>query len=166
MNENKITDLKIYPDILENHGYKKYNDSMQDKNSYIGSWQKTIYNEHGKAYFINFNFFDNSYYYNLSNQHIITANPYSWEVDLQFNSIDEDMTMNTKIFSSNKNLEEIEKICERLFQKMNFRNYDYYEEKDEDNHKKEIKENLILENFNLLDKELPKNNNKKSKNKI
>ena len=49
---------------------------------------------------------------------------------------------------------------------MNFRNHYYYEEKDEDNHKKEIKENIILENFNILDKDLPKKNSKKSKNKI
>lgn len=166
MSNYKITDLKIYPDMLEQNGYKKYNNSMQDKNSYMGSWQRTIYNEHGKAYFINFNFFDNSYYYNLSHQHIITANPYSWEVDLQFNSMEEDMTINTKIFSSNKSLEEIENVCDRLFKKMNFRNYNYYEEKDEDNHKKEIKENIILENFNILNKDLPKKNSKKSKNKI
>ena len=117
MSNYKITDLKIYPDMLEQNGYKKYNDSMQNKNSYMGTWQRTIHNEHGKAYFINFNFFDNSYYYNLSRQHIhiIAANPYSWEVDLQFNNMEEDMTINTTIFSSNKSLEEIENVCDRLF---------------------------------------------------
>lgn len=164
--EYTINDLKINPTVLSENGYMKYTDNLKDKETYIGSWQKCVRNEYGKAYFINFNFHDNSYYYNFSREHLITANPFSWEADLQFNDMDEEMTINVKIFSSNKDLESVEKFCDKLFKKMEFQNYEYWEDNDKANHLLEQKSKRVTEDALLLEKELVKNDSwYKPKNK-
>ncbi len=158
----KIEDLSIHPEILKQNGYKSYPDRMQNQDTYVSSWQKRFDNEHGKAYFINFNFHDLSYFHK---KHNLQGNPFSWEADLQFNSLDEDMTINVKLHGTNKNLEEVEKFCNKMFNKMQFRNYEYYSDEDENNHKKEIKETEIIENALILEKELETQDKSKSKPK-
>lgn len=156
----KIEDLSINPKLLESSGYRKYTDNLKNKDSYIASWQKAVHNEHGKAYFVNFSFYDNSLFLQQVNN---KSNPYSWETDLQFNSLEDDMTINIKIFATNKNLEEIEKICDRMFKKMQFRNYEYYADTDEENHKADIKKEEISENAFNLNKELSSKTNSQIK---
>ena len=79
-NKPSINDLIINPKLLEENGYKQYTDSLADKNTYVGSWQKCVRNEYGKAYFINFNFSDMSYYYNrMGNHSSYNLSPYNNE---------------------------------------------------------------------------------------
>lgn len=102
-NKPSINDLIINPKILEENGYKKYTDSLADKNTYVGSWQKCVRNKYGKAYFINFNFSDMSYYYNrMGNHSSYNLSPYNYECDLQFNDSEDGSTINVKIFSTPK----------------------------------------------------------------
>ncbi len=158
---NTINDLNINPDLLEKNGYKKYRDSFLIKESYFGSWQKIITNEYGDAYSINFNLYDNSCYYNKQlKERGADINPYSWEADLQFNDMEEEMTVNVKVFASNKDLKSVESFCNRLFKKMEFKNYAYWEESDISNHELEHKKERIMESANHLEVNLSKNQEK------
>lgn len=149
----KLEDLSINPKILSENKYNKYSDSLKRYNAeYMESWQKTVYNDYGKAYFINFNFSDLSDLYLKSN---LEGNPYSWEADLQFNTIEDDMTVNVKVFGTHRDLESVEKFCDKMFKQMQFKNYDYYSDEEEYRHKKEV---LITSELNQLQKELPINN--------
>jgi len=157
-----IENLSITPEILKLNRYNHYFDRTKDRETYVSSWQKRFDNDHGKAYFINFNFFDLSLFHK---KHNLQGNPFSWEADLQLHSLDEDMTINLKVYGTNKTLEEVEKFCEKMFNKMQLRNYEYYSDEDENNHKREIKKAEVIEEASNLDKELTKKNNSKSKPK-
>jgi hypothetical protein len=158
--EYKLEDLSIHPKILAENKYNKFNDSTKRYNEeYMESWQKTIYNDYGKAYFINFNFYNMTHIYS---QHKIKGNPYSWEADLQFNSLDNDMTVNIKVFGTHRNLHSVENFCEKMFNQMQFKNYDYYSDEDEYKHKKGLE---VINDVNELEKELPKSNTKKKNTK-
>lgn len=163
---HSINDFKINPTILGQNGYKEYRDGFQNKESYISSWQKCVQNEHGKAYFINFNFHDNSYFFNLNRGNVITANPYSWSLDLQFKDMEEEMVVNVKVFSSNKDLHTIEKFCERLFKKMEFQNDEYWEVDGQEKHQLEQKEQRILEAKVELEGQLPSKKESPKRRKI
>ncbi len=153
MNNKNINELIINPTILEANGYKKYTDSLADRNTYFGSWQKCVRNEYGKAYFINFNFSDMSYYYNrIESQK--NSNPYSYECDLQFNDSEDNTTINVKIFSSPKTLEQLELYVDKFFKRMQFKNYEYYDDEDENKHQNELLRNKKLEEATKLSEEL------------
>ena len=157
--EYKLEDLSINPEVLANNNYKSFIDSTRKYNEgYVESWQKTVYNDYGKAYFINFEFHDMSSIYS---QHKIDGNPYSWQADMQLNTFD-DMTINIEVLGCNRDLESVENFCAKMFKQMQFKNYDYFSEEEEYKHKKEI---AIVEEVKALEEELPKNNTAKSSTK-
>lgn len=159
---DKLNQLSITPAILASNGYKQFLDTLKDKSSYVESWQKCVRNEHGKAYFINFNFYVLSGLYQNDKQDI---NPYSWGANLQLDTLEEDMTVNIKVFASHKNLTQVEAFCEKIFKRMQFRNYEYYSDDEENSHKNEIKKQEILESANVLESQLPKKREKQPKRK-
>lgn len=159
----KLEDLSINPELLANNNYRRFMDPLRKHSeSYVESWQKTVYNDYGKAYFINFGFNDLSSMYS---QHNIDGNPYSWQSDMQLNTFN-DMTINIEVLGSNRDLHEVEAFCEKMFKQMQFKNYDYYSDEAEHLHKKEI---AVLNDVKILEKELTTNKPTKStrkKNKL
>ncbi len=165
-NKPSINDLIINPKILEENGYQKYTDSLADKNTYVGSWQKCVRNEYGKAYFINFNFSDMSYYSTECTITLYNLSPYHYECDLQFNDSEDGSTINVKIFSTSKTLEQIELYIDKMFHKMQFRNYEYYDEEDEQKHYNEFLKNKKLEEATKLSEALQPKATKNKKLKV
>ena len=157
MNNLKIEDLTINSKLLQESGYKLYNDTMKAKNSwYMGSWQKRYDDENGRMYFINFTFFDKHKDENLKS--VFKDNRFSWEADMQFKSIEDDMTINISLFSSKKNLQEIESFVLKLFKKMNLQYYEYdgYNGLDLETHQKLVKSEEMFEKLEKLTPETPK----------
>jgi hypothetical protein len=163
INYDKLNKLSITPSILASNGYKDFRDPLANPSSHLQAWQKCVRNEYGKAYFINFTFSDLTEFYRDRN---IDVNPYSWEADMQLETLEEDMTINIKVLSCNKDLNQVEEFCEKMFKKMQFRNYEYYVDGAEDKHKNEIKKQEILENTAILANELPEKTGKTNRNKI
>lgn len=128
--------LSITPAILQAAGYKAFRDSLKgDQESYAGSWQKCVRDEGGKKYFINFNFYDMGRLYRSQG---IGGNPCGWECSLQMAGLDDEMTVNTKIFSSNAQLARVESFCEKLFESMEFAYYEYGDAESEGKHRLEL----------------------------
>lgn len=152
----KLKDLSIHPELLANNNYRIFIDVLKKHNEgYVESWQKAVYNDYGKAYFINFEFHDMS---SMFSKHNIDGNPYSWQADMQLNTFDE-MTINIEILGNNRDLQSVENFCERMFKQMQFKNYDYDSDTKENLHKKEIS---VMDEVKELEKELHKNNIVKS----
>lgn len=164
MNNLKIEDLMINPKVLKEAGYKSFNDRMKEKSAwYMGSWQKRYDDENGIMYFINFNFFDQH-----KDEHLKSAfkdSRFSWEADMQFNSIEEDMTINMSIFSSKKNLQEIEVFVLKLFKRMNIQYYEYdgHTGLNLETHQKQVKSEEMAENLENLIPENKKTNKRSKK---
>lgn len=164
MNNLQIKDLAINPEVLKESGYKSFNDRMKEQNSwYIGSWQKRYDDENGRMYFINFTFFDKHKDENLKN--VFKDSRFSWEADMQFNSIEEDMTINMSIFSSQKSLEQIEAFVLKMFKKMNFQYYEYDGTTglNLEIHQKQAKSEEMAENLENLIPENKKTNKRSKK---
>lgn len=159
----KLEDLSINPELLANNNYRKFIDPLKKHSeSYVESWQKTVYNDYGKAYFINFEF---NYLSSIYSQGNIVGNQYSWQADIQLNTFD-DMTINIEVLGNNHDLQSVENFCEKMFKQMQFKNYNYYSDDEEHMHKKEI---AVVHDVKSLEKELTTNKPNKStrkKNKL
>lgn len=132
-----IDDLSITPAILEASGYKEFSDPLKrDSAAYLKSYQKRFDNKHGKAYFLNFNFYDRTAYF--IHQGPLQFTPYAWEADMQNHAFGEAMAVNTQIFSSNQPLEAVEAFCKRMFEQMLFMNYEYWNANGEAEHHAEL----------------------------
>lgn len=104
-------------------GYKKYKDSRKTDTTYTGSFQKCFWDEMGKAFYLNFCFNDYSKDSLFAGQQM---NRHHWTADLQFNSLEDDMTVNVGIFSADKKtLPEIESFVQKMFSRMHFQHYEH-----------------------------------------
>lgn len=155
-------DLLINPSVLEENKYGYYFDTVESSkmaNLYFGSYQKAFYNEFGKAYFINFKFYDMS----LIAPNASSKENLSWTADLQLKT--NDLTMNINIFNSDQSLNELESYVAKFFKINGFQNYEYIDEVAEKNHMKAISDAAIAYNFLELDDSIKKPEISKEKKK-